>query len=294
MNEDIVGSDVHHALDRLTDSEPWLGFTPAGVIAAGRRRRHRHTLAVGGTWLAAVAFIAAAVAVPTATWSNEPSTNTPMNAGGSGTASSQQPTPAPSPSEPSSDPQARPDSRGQAPAPTGAKTPSCPVRTVQQWNAHLAFEAKVRSLLPEISGTMTSQFSRTDRVCVSEAKAVWWTVTRGAGMGEVQGSVGRQTQPDLYRRWQQRSPCAGFANSMSTCSFTRHGQALVFVSHVWSAPSQGGSEEIRVQAIWSDNSGVSLSASSAVHGSAKTPPLSAAPLTELELIDLALNPVLRS
>jgi hypothetical protein len=49
MEEDMTGTDVRCAPTRLTDNGPALGFTAAGLVEAGRRRRRqRHAFAVGG------------------------------------------------------------------------------------------------------------------------------------------------------------------------------------------------------------------------------------------------------
>lgn len=298
MDEHSTGTDVRDAFTRLTDDGPMPGFTAAGVISVGRQRRRRHALAVGGTSLAVVVVIAAAVVLPATLWSRAPSTDTPAHAG-SGSAVAPQPSPSLSGTS----------GRGSAPIP--AKTPSCPVQTDARWQQHLAFEAKLRRLLPPINGTMTSEFSRPDHACFGEAQVAWWTITSGAKAGELQASASGPgpVKPDQYRQWQQQDPCAGYPSSESTCSFTRHGEALVYVTHrsgtlspprttpptALSKPAVAIHEEqIQVFALWPDGSGVSLSESTAKHDAAGRPALGTLPLTEQQMVEVALNPSLRS
>lgn len=296
MNDDIIGSDVHQALDRLTDGEPSLGFSAAGLIAAGRRRRRRHTLAVGGTSLAAVAIIAGAVAVPAAMWA--PGSRTvPAGQVGSSVASLQ-PTPAAPAPWSGVRPQRGPDASGQTQMP--GKSPSCPVATDQQWNDHLAFEAQLRAVLPQVSGEWASDVDRNMRMCAGEWPFGVWTISSSAGKRSLQASVSGadpKLQPDEYRKWQQKSPCDGYPSQGDTCTFTRHGQALVFLTH---QRSPGGYEEITVLTVRPDNSGAMLTMSSGSQPPPRmsdgsnvpgTPQEGSGPplLSEQELIDAALQ-----
>lgn len=154
--------------------------------------------------------------------------------------------------------------------------------------------------------------SSDDRVTLLSALSVaWWTITSGAKAGELQASASGPgpVKPDQYRQWQQQDPCAGYPNSESTCSFTRHGEALVYVTHrsgtlspprttpptALSKPAVAIHEEqIQVFALWPDGSGVSLSESTAKHDAAAGPALGTLPLTEQQMVEVALNPSLRS
>jgi hypothetical protein len=293
MEDDMTGTDVRGALSRLTDDSPVLGFTPAGLVEAGRRRRRqRHMFAAGGVALAAAAAVAAAVAVPAVLLAPGPGAARTTQAGSGGAAAGH---PAPQ-----SAPQEVPR-QGQVPQPTGAKTPSCPVMTSQQWAAHVAFAAKVRNLVPQVTGTWTDALTRSDRMCAGDAPEAVWNISGNRAANSLSASAnGAQPHPtpDVYRQWRAANPCIGYPNGVDTCTFTRHGQALVFLTHEKGTPeaprlsgapvvrSHGSGESIQVNAVWPDNSGVILT----LANQSVTDPAAGAPaLTEQQMVDAALQ-----
>lgn len=273
MNDEFDGPRLRQALGRLAADEPELGFSPGEVLLAGRSRRRR-TRAMAGTALAVAAVVATAVAVPATLWASGPSAAPSGQVAVSGPPS---PVLAPTPT-PTGSPSTAPFDK-----------PPCERPTDDQWNAHLAYEARVRSVLPKIDGTLTSNINREDTGCSTRKANL--AITRGKSVGAVSATTERS--PGIYRSTLTRSPCVGAPQG--ACSLTRRGVVLIQVSRTSRFGAQAtAAEYLDVTASWPDDTTVEVfAATEAVHEQIN-PQLSAVPLTEQQLIDLALNPKLRS